>query len=324
MDQNVYRQARGISERAEDAPRPVKRFLPVVIFFAIAFTADMLTNQRYSSVWGSAAIIASAIHLFPAIRPALAAVGGFAGVWLGFNLVRAVAEDTGLALAGVGTVADVESAIFGGQLPSEWLQSRFFDPDHIRFQDMALSLVHGSFFVVPFVVAAVVWWKRRELFRPYLIATAVTFALGLIGFILLPTAPPWMSDPDEVTRVTHHVVERTSGVSLGGDDGEGFWFEPNDMAAMPSVHVAVAVLVFLLAMQVGRTFAVLGGIYAVLMSVAVVYLGEHFLLDAVLGWGIAVVGWRLAWPSSSSPINRSQNASASRIVPTGVSEDSVP
>lgn len=301
MDQSVYRRARGIGARAEDAPRLVKRFLPVAIFFVIAFTVDMLTNQRYSSIWGSAAIIASAIHLFPAIRPALAALGGFAGVWLVFNLVRAVAEDTGLALAGAGTVADVESAIFGGRLPSEWLQSRFFDADHVRTHDATLSLVHGSFFVVPFVVAGVVWWNRRGLFRPYLVATAVTFAFGLVGFILLPTAPPWLSDPGDVTRVTHHVVERTSGVSLGGNGSEGFWFEPNDLAAMPSIHVAVAVLVFLVGMQVGRVFSVLGGIYALLMTVAVVYLGEHFLLDAVFGWAVAVAGW---WATRSSQIGK--------------------
>jgi membrane-associated phospholipid phosphatase len=30
------------------------------------------------------------------------------------------------------------------------------------------------------------------------------------------------------------------------------------------------------------------------MSVAVVYLGEHYVLDAVGGWAIALGGWALA------------------------------
>lgn len=30
------------------------------------------------------------------------------------------------------------------------------------------------------------------------------------------------------------------------------------------------------------------------MSVAVVYLGEHYVIDVVLGWAVAMIGWRLS------------------------------
>ena len=75
-------------------------------------------------------------------------------------------------------------------------------------------------------------------------------------------------------------------------------FEPNHIAAMPSVHVAAAVLVFLawrqaLPRTAMATLATLA--YPVAMSVAVVYLGEHFILDAVYGWLVALLGWRFAW-----------------------------
>lgn len=294
MNQNVYRRARGFGASTDEAPKLVRRFLPVVVFFAIAFAIDMLTGQRYSSVWGSAAIVASAVHLFPAVLPALAALGGYAAVWVVFNLVRAVAEDAGVAVVGANAVSRLEHAVFGGTLPSAWMQEAWFDPDHVRAHDVLLSIVHGSFFVVPFVVAGALWWKRRAQFRVYARATAATFALGLIGFLLLPTAPPWMSDPGEVTRVTHHVLEQTAGVSIGrSGDGAGFWFEPNDLAALPSIHVAATVLVFLVARSIGRLAGVLGGIYALLMTVAVVSLGEHFVLDALLGWGVALAGWNI-------------------------------
>src|SRR5690606_39752946 len=67
-------------------------FIPPVTFFAVAFAIDMLTNQQYSSIWGSAAIVASVIWLFPTILPAVAALGTYAAVWIGFNLVRAFAR----------------------------------------------------------------------------------------------------------------------------------------------------------------------------------------------------------------------------------------
>lgn len=270
------------------------RLVPVIVAFGIAFAVDMATGQRHSAVWGSIAIVASVVAVFPAVRPAVTSLGAYAGVWVIFNLVRAVADDAGLALVSRDTAAGWERALFG-TLPSAWVQERFFDADRGRGIDVALSIVHGSFFVVPFVVAAVLWWRQPALFRRYAVATAVTFALGLGGFLLLPTAPPWLAEPEAVTRITHHLLEGSPGASLSSADGEsGFWFEPNRLAALPSIHVAATVLVLLAARHAGGRAGMLAGAYALLMTLAVVYLGEHYLLDAALGWVVAVAGWWLA------------------------------
>ncbi len=269
------------------------RWAPPLAFFAVAFAADMATGQRASSIWGSVAIVASITWLFPGIRATLAALGSYAAIWVAFNIVRAVADDVGLAVGGQHLVARWESAIAGGTLPSTILQDRFFNPASTGVHDIALAVVHGSFFVVPFVVAILTWWRRRDLFPTYALATAATFALGLVGFLLLPTAPPWMAAPDEVTRVTHHVLDATTDLAVD-DQAGGFTFEPNPIAAMPSVHVAATVLVFLLARRFGTVAGVIGAAYAVAMSVAVVYLGEHYVLDALAGWAVAVAGWLIA------------------------------
>lgn len=172
------------------------RCLLVVVWFALAFAADVLADRHYSAGWGSAAILASVVTLFPSSRTTLAALGTYAATWVIFNIVRAFAEDVPLAIADARTISDVEAAIFGGGLPSAWLQRRFFDPDSIAGWDIALSIVHGSFFVAPFLLAGTIWWWRRNLFRRYAVATAICFALSLPGFLLLPSAPPWLSDPD--------------------------------------------------------------------------------------------------------------------------------
>jgi membrane-associated phospholipid phosphatase len=268
------------------------RLLAPVLFFAVAFTVDMLTGQRYSPVLGSVAIVASAIALFASIVPGLVALGAYAGTWAGFNIARAFADDAGLALGSATLIAEAEGAV-KGTLPPIARQDAFFDASSIGAHDVALSIVHGSFFMVPFAMAAVVWWRRRDLMGQYTVATAATFALGLVGFLLLPTAPPWMAAPDEVTRVTHHLLASRTGFAFRDGDG-GFAFEPNHLAAMPSVHVAATVLVFLAARGFGRVAGWAGGAYAVAMSVAVVYLGEHYVLDAVGGWAIALGGWALA------------------------------
>ena len=137
------------------------RCLPVVLFFALAFALDQLTQQRYSAVFGSAAIVASVLSVLPMVRPAAVAIGTYGGIWIGFNLLRAWADDAGLALGSQSSVARFEAALFGGALPAQWLQERFYDPERTQLQDVLLALVHASFFVMPFVVAGVLWVRYR-------------------------------------------------------------------------------------------------------------------------------------------------------------------
>lgn len=294
MNQQAASSQTGGAIRVDRAGTLLRRLAPAILAFAAAFAIDMATGQRYSSVWGSIAIVISVVTLLPAVRPALAAIGAYAGVWAGFNLVRAFADDAGLALSGQETAAGWERTLFGTS-PSGWLQDRLFDSDRSGPIDIALSVVHLSFFIVPFVVAAVLWWKRRRLFRRYTVATAITFTLGLMGFLLIPTAPPWLAEPREVTRVTHDLLAGSAGASLSrADGGSGLWFEPNQLAALPSIHVAATVLILLVARRVGRPATVAAGVYALLMTFAVVYLGEHYVVDAALGWAVALAGWWLA------------------------------
>lgn len=188
VNQGAFERSRPAAVRRTRLPAIPVRLLTVAALFAVAFAADLATDQRYSQVLGGVAIAGSAFTLFPAIRPGLLATAAVALVWTTFNLVRAVADDAGLAIAGSGTVSDLERGLFGGSLPSATLQDRWLDPVRIQPHDVALSLVHASFFVVPFVVAALAWWRSRPLFRRYLLATALCFGFGLAAFVLLPSA----------------------------------------------------------------------------------------------------------------------------------------
>ena len=270
-----------------------------VACFALAFAIDLHTGKRYSPILGSMAIYGSALTLFPAIRPGLLAATAHGSIWAGFNVARAYADNLSLGVIDLRAISDLERWLFGGTLPSSSLQNHFLDPAQIRLGDVGLGLVHASFFVVPHVIGAIAWRHGHGLFLRYLKATACCFGLSLAAFILLPTAPPWMSDPDHVTRTAHTLMSR-AGVGLGSGSstgtGEAFWFEPNAVAALPSVHVAVSVLVAMALRSLGGWVKVAGGVYPLAMSVAVVYLGEHFVLDVVTGWVVALVAWRMARP----------------------------
>ncbi|MGN6485284.1 MAG: phosphatase PAP2 family protein [Thermomicrobiales bacterium] len=287
--------------------------LPWALAFAVAFAGDRLTGQRWSSFWGSGAIVVSLLVTIPAARGFALAVGAFGGTWLGFNLLRALAGQTPFALAGPDAVARLDEAMGGGLAGSaRWQAARLgaLRAGDVTWLDQALTLVHFSFFVVPFVVALATWLRNRPLFWRLTLATAITFALALPGFFLLPAAPPWMHDPLAVVRIPHLVLAQW-GV-MDGSANADYAFEPNAMAAFPSVHVAATVLVLLAAWGAthdGGSFSrwlVRGAalLYALAMSVGVIWLGEHYLVDVIGGWAVALAGWWLAsrlWPRTSAP-----------------------
>ena len=86
--------------------------------------------------------------------------------------------------------------------------------------------------------------------------------------------------------------------------GELFWrdgwgplysvFGGNPLAAMPSLHFATSLMAALLLAQVGAAPGALGFAYLVALSFALVYLGEHYLVDLLGGAALTAAVWRLA------------------------------
>jgi membrane-associated phospholipid phosphatase len=265
--------------------------------FLLAFIVDQATGQQHSNLLGSAAILATVVIVWPWPRTILFAAAGYIGVWIAFALGRAGAAQIHLALIDRNAVGNLEHSLFGGHLPSATMQDALYHPGKTSFYDLAALAIHASFFVVPTAVALLLLATNRPQFTRYWTAAALMLALASFGFLFAPTAPPWLAEPGAVTRV---IVDRTAGsaVSLTGSDpaGRSLSFDPNSLAALPSVHVAAAVLVSFAAWQHRRRLiGYLGLAYALAMSISVIYLGEHYALDAVGGWAVAVLGW---WPAS--------------------------
>ena len=101
------------------------------------------------------------------------------------------------------------------------------------------------------------------------------------------------------------VVRRRRRASAAGDErapavrrmmveyGEHFWrdgwgplysvFGGNPLAAMPSLHFATSVMAALLLAEVGPVAGALGFAYTATLGFALVYLGEHYVVDLLAG-----------------------------------------
>jgi len=186
--------------------------------------------------------------------------------------------------------------LFGGVLPTEWLQERLCgDPcvrtSHPRWYDVLLTTVYASHFVTGLTLAAVLWIRERDAWLRWM-RRYVTISFGaLVIYIVYPMAPPWMAAEEgfidaDLPRITGR---GWADLGLGRFDlvlqGVG-----NPVAAMPSLHAGIAFLVAMYGIwRLRSPFRFLLVLYPCAMSLALVYQAEHYVVDILAGAVLAAL-----------------------------------
>lgn len=247
------------------------------------------------------ALAATAAILYVALERRRAD-GGFwllyVAAFLVFAGLRQVVDELGAPVR-AGYVIALDGSLPGADLPTVWLQRLAFDPGRVAAWDVAAVAVHASYFVVPHVVAFVLWRQGSQLFRRYCLALLGAVYAGLLTCLILPTTPPWLASQEGLLPRVWHVVpgvwnRADEAVYANGEAAVG----PNAVAAMPSLHMAGATLVALVlwrALPWARPLAVA---YPAAMALTLVYTGEHYVVDVVAGAALAVAAW--AWAPALS------------------------
>lgn len=122
-----------------------------------------------------------------------------------------------------------------------------------------------------------IWLRHRQSFSFVRNMFLVAFTLALVGYTVLPTAPPrFLPEWGFVDSVA-----RTTGVDH--DDSLATLFNP--YAAVPSMHVGFALMVGIPMARLvrRRALAIAWALYPLLVTFVIVATANHFLADAVLG-----------------------------------------
>ena len=122
-----------------------------------------------------------------------------------------------------------------------------------------------------------VYLRRHEYFARFRNTVLLANVLGLIGYVIWPTAPPWMFTTYFVNGTDH------SGGVLA--------VLANPYAAMPSLHAADALIVGVLLYAVCRRWwsKAIWVAWPAWVWFCVMATANHFLLDVVAGIGLALV-----------------------------------
>lgn len=211
------------------------------------------------------------------------------GALLLYDHTRGIADTLGMPLR-VTELVDAERALFGGHLPTLWLQEQFYTPGQLHWWDVVASVVYYSHFVLPWALAAAFYIVSRPLWWGYIRQVLLLSYLGLLSYILVPAAPPWYA---ALTGVIDGEVHRNigDGWSVIGLRFADVWLDQaradvNQVAALPSLHAGFALLVSVALWQVtrSRVLRVPLALFPVAMGLTLVYSGEHYAVDVLLGW----------------------------------------
>lgn len=269
----------------------------VVLAVALVVIAT-LTNLSFLG-WGLFVVFGVLFVPVSRARSFVLSFVPYGAVWFVFTALRSLADETLLARTVNLRVATFERFLFDGQLPTVVLQQRFFDPENLHSWDYLLTGVHWSYFFVPHIVAIRLWQRHPALFKHFLASMTLLLTVGLGIYFLIPSNPPWMAGESFNSPAAPTVlrVMQPVGEQLGGGIYRASYRvigESNPIAAMPSIHMAITFLLVFPARGIGRRWEILAWLYAASMGLALVYLGEHYVIDVVVGMAITAYGWYTA------------------------------
>jgi hypothetical protein len=213
-------------------------------------------------------------------------VGILVGVDVIYELGRGIADSTKAdALAHGAQVIDWERSTHTFFEPS--LQS-FFLPAHWVI-DLANQLYLNAQFSIALGFLVWLYLFRNESYYFVRNMFVVSMCLALIGYVGFPTAPPRMFPGDGFVDT----ITDFSGVNHDSTLAKVFI---NPYAAVPSMHCAFAMMIGATGVMVCRRWwsKALWALWPILITWVVVVTANHYWVDAVLGWLVALSAFAIA------------------------------
>jgi hypothetical protein len=162
----------------------------------------------------------------------------------------------------------------------------------------------NAHFIVTIALLGYLWWYRGDIYRSLRNILVLINVLGFVVFWLYPVAPPRMLDGFTDVVASSHAFGSWHTGPLAS--------EANQLAAMPSLHIAWALWCTMALWLISeRTWVrVAAVLYPCMTAFAVLATGNHFVLDMVGGAATMVVAVLIV-----NGIGRVRGRSTSAAVP---------
>lgn len=172
-----------------------------------------------------------------------------------------------------------------GFLPTIKLQTILFNSARLHWYDYVAVVLYISHFIIPMLVAYIFWTYDRKIFKQFTTGFLVLSYLAFFTYIVYPAMPPWMASNNGFIPPLAKIMDQVMGSFSHPISVPSIYqfFGANLVAAVPSLHAAYPWLIFLYATKKIRAWSLLLLPYVYGVWFAVIYLGEHYVIDAILG-----------------------------------------
>jgi membrane-associated phospholipid phosphatase len=187
----------------------------------------------------------------------------------------------------------LEAWLFGKPVPTVWLHEHLWHGTHdLRWWDYATWFVYLTHFLGTTIVAAALWTWAHDRFARFATMVCALAIVGYTTYVLYPAAPPWMAaqrgDLGPSNRIVPIVWNHIPIPHVNGAFEHGLHYA-NNVAAMPSLHAGYSMLLTLYLWRLTpRLLRPLLALYPPAMAFALVYGGEHYVVDCIAGWVYAI------------------------------------
>lgn len=189
-------------------------------------------------------------------------------------------------------MARFDTFVFG-VIPTIFLQHALYTPNHLHWYDYLSAFLYEIHFVVILFVAFILWLGDRKDFEKYIFGMVGLSYMAFLTYFAFPAAPPWLAAQlgfiPPVTHITNIVFSHFfSFIALPTVYA---YIGANLVAAVPSLHAAYP---FFTALFLGKKFPKLIPaltLYIGAIGFAVIYLGEHYFFDVILGMAYALIAY---------------------------------
>lgn len=174
---------------------------------------------------------------------------------------------------------------FFGSLPTNTLQASLYTRGTIAWYDWIGTILYMSHFIAPMLFGFIFWIKDRKIFRNYFLALLLVSYGAFFTYIIFPAMPPWMAAQQGIIPEVFKVMDQVFASFAKPVDLPSVYkfIGVNLVAAVPSLHAAYPFLTLLFLIQKYRFKGLIILPYVLGIWFSIVYMGEHYVFDIVIG-----------------------------------------
>ncbi|MEO5974206.1 MAG: phosphatase PAP2 family protein [Ilumatobacteraceae bacterium] len=219
----------------------------------------------------------------------------FALLLFAYDYSRGMADQLGRSVDFT-VIRNIDRALFLGHDPNVWIQQHLNISSDLAWYEYPLAVTYMTHFIVPISVAVVLWIRNRAEWLRYMRRLGILLATGVVTYVIFPVAPPWMAARNGFIAPIRRITARAwshMGLSTVSKLFERGAAITNPVAALPSLHAAFSLLVVAFFwQQMPKWCRAVSLLLPASMALCLVYFGEHWVTDIVLGW---LYVWIVLW-----------------------------